>query len=43
MTTDIRKLREKLRKIYIEINTEFHDVIEKMDKTLESLEVKDGD
>lgn len=35
---EIRELREKLRKIYTEITTDFHDVINKIDKTLEQLE-----
>lgn len=42
MTEDIRRLREKLRKIYSEITNDFHGVILKIDKTLEALEDKDA-
>jgi len=38
---DIRQLREKLRKVYSEITTDFYEVILKIDKTLVALEEKD--
>jgi hypothetical protein len=41
MDKDIRQLREKLRKVYSEINEDFHNIMLKMDKTLETLEGKD--
>ena len=42
MTEDIRRLRERLRKIYSELTNELFEVISKIDKTLEALEDKDA-
>jgi hypothetical protein len=39
---EVRKLREKLRKMHNELSNEFRDVILKIDNTLEELEGKDG-
>ena len=38
---DIRELRLKIRKVYTEITGDFHEIITKIDKTLETLEGKD--
>jgi hypothetical protein len=38
MSNEVRKLREKIREAYKQINREFYEVMNKMDKTLEALE-----
>jgi len=39
---EVRKLREKLRKMHNELSNEFREVILKIDSTLESLEEDNG-
>jgi len=41
LNKEIRQARKELRKIYIKYTKELFDIVSKIDKTLENLELKD--